>query len=92
MKKLLQMLGIIFIGTVMLYSILPWGPWTLPETQEIEYTVKNGDTLWSVVEPYVPKGHDVRYYIDLTIKASGKKNHLLKTNEKLILVVPKPEK
>ena len=86
MKKILQVVLIILAVGIFIYYEAK-----VPETIEVSYRVRAGDTLWHVICNRVSNNYDVREYIYYTTQKNDIKNARLEPGSDIILVLPKED-
>jgi hypothetical protein len=59
---------------------------TAMDSQEIQYVVKPGDTIWSVVETYCATNEQTRAFVYETQRRNGGAN--IRAGQEIILIVP----
>lgn len=88
MRKVLLVLFIVSI-LVANYLVITNGINTYgdSETDYIEYSVQQGDTLWSIAKRYSPDDLDIREYIYYIEKFNSLENTVIKRNQILKLPI-----
>lgn len=82
------LLALVLVGSILLLNWVPQSTMDALEWQEEAYTVKSGDSLWTISYDYCPDGVDRREWIDAVRELNGMDDSIIQAHQKLTVLAP----